>query len=345
MRYLGLIPRNRLKWVPPHLRVHHEYCFFLHDQCVQVLAEYEAARAHHVTVKFPSKATAEQFSKIAAEDPVKAFQATGYPAEARRVVINTIIMAMVSDCLHHIYEGLRCFEKRKIVVAFNLLRKPLKDNLLYLAWILGDEGDFYDAFMSGNPEAITQKMLGNKRLSLLTKAVNSTAVSSVIDPALLNEILFDRRSAHSLELAFQHAVHLVTDMHFELRTTPQNFNFIFKSYADDDTYDGAYKWLPYVLLFLSHVIISLFDRMHPMDEGARLAHVVRTIFAYALVENIDAASVRKYLEGALAETVKCTHCGAGVRVTRSNAAKIAITDAFRCTSCGRKNLFPFSHLF
>jgi DNA-directed RNA polymerase subunit RPC12/RpoP len=345
MRHLGLIPRNRSKWVPIHLRVHHEYCFFLHDQCVQVLSEYERAKAHHVTVKFPSKATADQFSKIAAEDPIKALQATGYPAEARRAAINHITMAMVSDCLHHIYEGLRCFEKRKIVVAFNLLRKPLKDNLLYLAWMLGDEDDFYSSFMSGNPEVLTQKTLGNRRLGIFTKAVEKTAVASVIDPALINQILFDRRSAHSLELAFQHAVHLVTDMHVELRTSPQNFNFIFKSYAEDDTYDGAYRWLPYVLLFLSHVIIALFDRMHPMDAGARLAHVVRTIFAYALVEDLKESSIQKYLEVALAETMKCAHCGAKARMTRSNAAKIAVTESFRCTSCGKKNPFPFSYLF
>jgi len=345
MQHIGLIPRNRLKWVPPHLRVHHEYCFFLHDQCVHVLAEYEAAKAHHVTVNFQSKATADEFSRIAADDPIKGLQATGYPAEARRAAINHITMAMVSDCLHHIYEGLRCFEKRKVVVAFNLLRKPLKDNLLYLAWMLGDEDDFYNAFVSGNPEVLTQKMLGNKRLSILTKAVAKTSVSSVIDPALLNEILFDRKSAHSLELVFQHAVHLVTDLHIELRTTPQNFNFIFKSYADDDTYDGAYEWLPYVLLFLSHIVMSLFDRMHPMDEGARLAHMVRTVFAYALIENIKDSSIQKYLEEALSETLKCTHCGAKARMTRSNAAMIAVAESFRCTSCRKKNLLPFSYLF
>ncbi len=130
--------------------------------------------------------------------------------------------------------------------------------------MLGDEDDFYSSFMSGNPEVLTQKTLGNRRLGIFTKAVEKTAMASVIDPALINQILFDRRSAHSLELAFQHAVHLVTDMHVELRTSPQNFNFIFKSYAEDDTYDGAYRWIPYVLLFVSHVIIALFDRMHPM---------------------------------------------------------------------------------
>jgi hypothetical protein len=252
---------------------------------------------------------------------------------------------MVSDCLHHIYEGLRCFEKRKIVVAFNLLRKPLKDSLLYLCWILGDEDEFYETFMSGVPEELTQKKLGNRRQGILTKAVNSTAVAPLIDPALLNQILFDRKSPQSLELAFQHAVHLVTDMHVELRTSPKNFTFIFKRYTDDDTYEGAYKWLPYVLLFLSHVIMGLFDRMRPMDEGAKSAHFIRTMFAYSIIEGADASSTMEYLERALSEKVKCARCASSIKLTRSNAIKVAVTDSFRCTACGKKNPFPFSYLF
>ena len=53
---------------------------------------------------------------------------------------------MVSDCLHHLYEALCCMEKRKVIVAHNLLRKPLTDNLMYLSWMLGDEDAFYAAF-------------------------------------------------------------------------------------------------------------------------------------------------------------------------------------------------------
>ena len=39
-------PRNRLRWIPQDLQLAHEYCFFLHDECVRLLAEYEAVRAH-----------------------------------------------------------------------------------------------------------------------------------------------------------------------------------------------------------------------------------------------------------------------------------------------------------
>src|SRR3546814_2540245 len=79
-----------------------------------------------------------------------------YTQQARKLVLNQVTMALVSDCLHHIYEALICIEKRKIVVAFNLLRKPLKDSLLQLSWMFGDENAFYDAFTSGNPEELSR---------------------------------------------------------------------------------------------------------------------------------------------------------------------------------------------
>lgn len=96
-------------------------------------------------------------------------EAIGHHDLAKRAQINTIIIGLVSDYLHHIYESLKCFEKRKFIVGFNLLRKPLKDNLLYLSWILGDEDSFYNEFNTGNPNRLTQRALGGKRVTILIK--------------------------------------------------------------------------------------------------------------------------------------------------------------------------------
>jgi hypothetical protein len=346
MRALGFIPRQRLKNIPPDLRVRHEYCFFLHDECVRALKEYEEANAHVVSIEFQSKITAEQFQKIAKDrDTIEALRATGYPNEAKRVILNHITMAMVSDCLHHIFEGLRCLEKRKFVVALNLLRKPLKDNLLYLAWMLGDEDDFYRVFTSGNLEDLTHRKLGNVRIDILSKAIGKTGIAAMFDPALLNELIYDRRSSEGFELLFQHAVHLITDSNIELRTSSENFNFIFKSPSEDDIYEMSYKWLPYILLFLSHVILGLFDRMKSMDDGARDGILIRSVYGYALIEDAEWPTILAELKGALSKSVRCANCRANLNVTRYNAIKIAITDSFQCTSCGKKNALLFSYIF
>lgn len=131
MTAIGLIPQSRMARIPKGERLAHEYCFFLHDECVSLLKQYEEAEALHVKVKFRSKVEADLFEGLANDDSIEALRAAGYPKQARRVILNTITMAMVSDCLHHLFEALKCLEKRKSVVALNLLRKPLMDSLLY----------------------------------------------------------------------------------------------------------------------------------------------------------------------------------------------------------------------
>ena len=78
---IGLIPRNRLKWIPKRCKLAHAYCFFLHDECVRALVEYETARAHLVTINFESQVSAEEFQKFAEKDPTEALLRTGYPDE------------------------------------------------------------------------------------------------------------------------------------------------------------------------------------------------------------------------------------------------------------------------
>jgi hypothetical protein len=92
MRHVGLIPRKRLRHIPYDLRVVHEYCFFLHDECVRILKEYENAEAHLVTVQFPSKLASDEFQKLASTDPIEALRAAGHPNEAKRVILNQITM-------------------------------------------------------------------------------------------------------------------------------------------------------------------------------------------------------------------------------------------------------------
>lgn len=347
MTATGLIPRRRLAKIPRELRLAHEYCYFLHDQGVHLLAQYEAARAHIVTTKFKNRADAKTFQKLAKEtDAVSAMREIGYSADARRVVLNAITMAMVSDCLHHIYEALHCFEKRKSVVALNLLRKPLIDNLVYLSWMLGDEDAFYQAFSSGDPEALSPKRLGNFRPKIIAQALAKTEVADVLTPELMLEAIFDPKNQHGLYGLFQHAVHLVTVDRLELRTSPENFNFIFKAHSDDDTYHGVYEQLPGLLLYLMHVLLELFQRMKAMDPGAKRAFEVRSIFGLYLVEGgANAQYVLKYLTKTLTPKFSCPDCRTPVTATAHNASRIVLTESFRCTNCRVVTPFPYAWMF
>ncbi len=345
MKTINLIPRQRLAYIPEELRVLHEYCFFLHDECTRVLVEYEKEDAHLVSVNFANQDEQLLFERYASElDVIEALNKLGYLDESRRAIINTTLMAMLADCLHHIYEALKCFEKRKFVVGFNLLRKPLLDSLIYLSWILCREDEFYESFIQSSPENLTQNRLGNIREKLFEECLSLIGLNDFIDANELNRILFSKSDEDGLYMYFQHAVHLVTVQHIKLKTAPQNFNFIFKNPLDDDVYDRLYQTLPYVLLYFSHVIISVFNKMKPMESGALTAFNIRSKIGYqAIYHDIKPNEFESLLR--IFEDTSCNHCKNTVKLTQYNLIKISLTESFRCNHCHRKNYFPFSYLF
>jgi hypothetical protein len=342
-----LIPVNRLQWIPKNLRLAHEYCFFLHDEFTRMLVEYEAADAPKVSFQFTSKAQAKLFGDLAKKrDTLTAMRELGLHSEARRVVLNHVTMAMVSDCAHHIYESLRCFEKRKFIPGLNLLRKPLLDSLMYLSWMAADEDGFYSAFTAGDPTKLTQKVLGNRRKEILASAIAKTDLMEIVTAEDLISIIFDVRSPDGLYGLFQHAVHLVTVERIEIKTSPENFNFIFKNPNEDDIYEALYTALPTVLLYLAHVILVLYERIKPPDSGAKKAFVFCTINAYRSMHYEGGpAALAEVMGEALSPHFQCPGCTTQLKVTQYNAMRLLLTDSFRCTHCRCRQPFPLSWIF
>ena len=335
MKTVGLIPRNRLRHIPEHVRVYHELCFFLHDECVRALHEYENVRAHVETIKFRHPDDGDRFQDLASKtDAVGALRELGYQGSSKRIVLNTIRMAMISDCLHHVYEALRCFERRKVVVAFNLLRKPLTENLIYLSWMCGQEDDFYSHFTKGDPGALTLQMLGEKRKQIYAAAIGELGHYYIFDAEDLGNSINDKKSPDGFQMLFQHAVHLVTTWNPQIQTAPENFNFIFKNPFDDDVYDFLYEKLPLIFLFMSHVIIELFDRMKKMDKLSKHLFEIRTVLAYQLIAGADRPRALSAFEELLSVRPRCARCAKEGRTTLYNASRMLMRSEFRCNFCG-----------
>ena len=270
-------------------------------------------------------------------DVIGALRALGYRDATRHVVLNTIRMAMISDCLHHIYEAFRCFEKRKFIVGFNLLRKPLTENLLYLCWMYGREDEFYCRFTAGDPKALTTKELGPKRVSIYADAIARLEHHYLFNAETLENLLYKRSNGNGLQMYFQHAVHLVTTLNQETRTAAENFNFIFRDPLDDDIYDVIYKHFPMVLLFLSHVIVGVFDEMKKMDETSRHLFELRTVLGYGLIVGPERDRTLAVFEAMLEERPKCGMCAREENLTKRDASRMLLRSEYRCGHCGTWN--------
>ena len=199
--------------------------------------------------------------------------------------------------------------------------------------------------LKGNPEELSQMKLGNIREDLFSDAIRKLDANAIFDAQSLNEIIFDRESPNSLERYFQHAVHLVTVKYDVTRTAPQNFNFIFKSPEDDDLYETIYRYLPYILCFLSYMIIELLDEANIMDIGAKLAFRTRALLGMYLIEETEYSRSIQILRDTFGDDMAGPNCRSNLKITRYNALKILLTETFRCANCRQIHSFPFSYLF
>ncbi|MCY4377001.1 MAG: hypothetical protein OXC31_24865 [Spirochaetaceae bacterium] len=310
---------------------------------MRALAEYEEAGAHRETVRFKNEDDFSRFEELAEnnDDTISVMQELGYHHASKKVILNTISMAMISDCLHHIYEALTCFEKRKSIVGFNLLRKPLKENLLYLSWMHGRRDEFYCQFMQGDSKYLSQSKIGADRRGIYSDAIQQMPQGDVFDAERIESLIYDRSDRYGFELFFQHAVHLVTIRYPELRTEPENFNFIFKDPRDDDLYEVIYSNLPYLMLFMSHVVMGVFHQMRAMDETSRTLFRIRSMLAYSLIVFPEDDDVLQRFHKTIRDLPRCRNCNRECKLTPYNLSQMLFRAVFRCTYCRKKNPFVF----
>ncbi|UXK07034.1 hypothetical protein N5094_11375 [Shewanella putrefaciens] len=177
MRTLGIIDEDRLTLLPDKYRVAHEFCFYLHDKLAQMLVEYDLNRIQDTVADAFEKVIVEagQEDKFEDVDLLEYMKENELIEPYRHHIVSHTIMALTSDMLHFIYEALTCLEKRKFSVAFSLLRKPLKEHLFFLSWILADEDDFISRFESNNHISFNG-VTKEKRIEIIGKAIEKLHV-------------------------------------------------------------------------------------------------------------------------------------------------------------------------
>jgi hypothetical protein len=176
--------------------------------------------------------------------------------------------------LHFIFEALTCFEKRKFSVGFAVLRKPLKEHLLYLAWILADENDFVSRFSEKNYETLRLGAVSpEQRIEIYKRAIQKLPIGDAFDANLLSDVIYSKQHDYGFEPTWQRATHLVTSMGKLLRTEDYSLNFVFDDPGDDHYYEFLYSRLPYVLTFISQITLEAFNRIHELNART-FSHLV-----------------------------------------------------------------------
>jgi hypothetical protein len=188
--------------------------------------------------------------------------------------------AVVSDACHFLCESLLASGKGKTVVAYSLLRKPLKENLLLLEWLAADPVGFLVRFNGESDGAYVLNRLSPKeRRSIIAAAVAAVATPG-IDEELLWLIRYDKESPNSLETLWTRATHLVTTVQAS-RTEPGNLNFVFSTESDvEDQWAHYYRIVPLLLFYFVALAEHVAARFVNWEEDPRQTQLMLRNLAF-----------------------------------------------------------------
>ncbi len=345
MNSIGIIELERLVHLPPKHWKAHEFCFHLHDQIAQLLVQYEGSGAHRWVTDAFSKALADTGATDLEIDLFQFLKQRNLIRHYKHHVISHLTLGLTSDMLHFLYEALSCFEKRKFAVGFALLRKPFKENLLFLSWLLSDHDDFITRFESNTATALNG-VKPEKRIEILSNAITRLATKDAFSANTLHDMIYSKTHGKSFEPIWQRATHLITSQGELLRTEDMSINFIFHDAWSDHLYDVLYTNLPYVLLYAVQVSLECFAQILRANEQTVSHLILSTMGCY---ESLFLGGKHRYIARLIAKNLhpflKCLHCKTPLKLTRANAAEMYLRETLTCQKCKLTSPFPLYWLF
>lgn len=347
MKSLDYLDSERLKLLPESYWLAHEFCFYLHDAIARMMTEYEISGIHNIV----ADSLEEAIQSLNAEDKFQDIELLSFLknndetyAFYKKHILSQTIIAMTSDMLHFLYEALSCFEKRKFSVGFSLLRKPFKEHLLFMCWILSNEDDFIRRFEQDNFKSFKLNTQDEKK-GIILNAIDQLHTKEAFDGELIFELIFSKTLEKGFEPTWQRATHLTTSMGSLLKTEDLSFNFIFENPNEDYYFEFLEDSLPYLMFFMLQVCLACFDKIY-LTNDKTVNHLIYTSLGVFECLNFykDSSTVMNSIQENFDNFLKCMYCNQHLTLNKESFAKLLISETFECKECGLTNDFPFHWL-
>jgi len=340
MKTIGYIEKERLSFIPQNLWLSHEFCFYLHDQIAHLLIQYDQHGVQDTVVEALLDLLNRSDQEIAELNVIDFLKNMDEDEPYRHHVLSHIIIALASDMLHFLHESLLCFEKHKLSVAFSLLRKPLKEHLLFLSWILADENDFLQRFEKDNYKTLSDTNK-EKQLYILKEAAAKVVTDDMFDHELIWNIIYSKKFENGFEPTWQRATHLITYMGKFQKTEDYNINFIFENEVNGYYHEFLYSKLPYILMFMTQVTLECFNRLHPLHNKTIDHLILTTMGCYeSLYLDGRKQGMARLFKNTLKDFIQCIHCGAELKIKKKYAPLFFLNEQLYCEKCNLITDFP-----
>lgn len=334
------------KYLPKKYWFSHQFCFFIHDQLAQIISSGERDGIFNVTIKFKDKELVKIIQKMSGEQLFDWLENNGYEDIVYELTFRQLCVALLSDLCHFVYEALDCSKKVKLTVTYALLRKPFKENLFYLEWLLTDPEGFLRKFHLVGIKSLAlsgfEAISSDKKKEIIKGAIRKTKYGEWIDSEFIYQLRYDKRVAFGMEQLWQKANHLITSYRF-LETEEKNINFVFSNYeAHKSQWDYLYSFLPILLFYTLQIMQALIGTFTIIqnEEEQNLIELKTTIGFLLWSEKRP----RPIKTKALQESAKsfedaqlyCPKCKKQMLFKKEDLSLLCEHGIFKCRSCRHK---------
>ncbi len=332
-------------FLPEDFIFSHDFCLYLHDCLVQFIVEGEYGGVFQTTCKFKSNEEAEEFNKNPDLVIFDWLAEKGYSDVLGEVLLKTVFPALLSDFCHFVYEALSCSRKGKLTVAYALLRKPIKENLHYLEWLLADPEGLLSTLYNQPSKELAFGKISNpaKAKEVIRKAISRTLYKDLYDAEFLYDLRFNKKVSYSLDASWNQAIHLITTKE-PIATEQCNFNFVFSGdYEQLCQWQHIYMTLPWLLFYaldICEVLMAIIIKEPPSDIEEVLFHRSLGFLLWGH-EFLRFANKLELPEPNLKRfTPKCPKCKKFIESSEEMIKELFLKRKLKCPHCKRSIRMP-----
>jgi hypothetical protein len=121
-------------------------------QLERTISEVASAGQFDPPVEFRSKQHERAFRRLKVGDRRKWLRENKYWREVADLTYRSTCRALAADLVEFANVALSCTIRGPLTVGFALLRKPLKDDLFALEWMVADAEDYFQRFFLGTAQ-------------------------------------------------------------------------------------------------------------------------------------------------------------------------------------------------
>jgi hypothetical protein len=305
-----------------------DYLLYAYDVIGDMLRQADRKKLTGITFDLTNDEQVQSFSK--AEDMFEWMDTNGLHDSSLKLFESHVFFSLLKDFCYYVFESISCAERGKVTVAYTLLRKPIRDNLLYLEWLLSDKEEFYNKFLYGNVsdfDLSNYKVFTKDRISEIVKSASQKSYmgKAINTNNLVYRFRFNNSEDIGLQRIWNQSMHLVTTSP-NYTTDAGNLNFIF---ADQqiwkDYWNYYYTVMPQIMAYVIEICEALFLNVTSSDDFELLLNRTIRFAKYAKVqgeiEGIDSftdylkQSIALLGENCVVATMKCEHCSEEIEIS------------------------------